>query len=372
MADHIAAIDQGTTSTRFILFDRDGRDRARSTSASTSRSSRGPGWVEHDAEEIWQRTREVIGGALASCRRSRPPTSRRSGSPTSARRRSSGTGATGEPVHNAIVWQDTRTEPLVRELGRRRRRRPPARRDRPAAVHLLLRARRSRWILDHVPGARERAPRRGELAFGTIDTLAAVEPHRRAPTAACTSTDVTNASRTLLMDLRTLDWHEPSLELMGIPRAMLPEIRSLERALRRGARHGASAGVPVAGILGDQQAALFGQTCFEAGRGEEHLRHRLLPARSTPATEIVALRQAADERRLPARRRAARATCSRARSPSPARSCSGCATSLGIIRSAAEVEDARARRVDDNGGVYFVPAFSGPVRARTGATTRAA
>ena len=168
---------------------------------------------------------------------------------------------TGEPIHNAIVWQDTRTGPLVRELagdeGVDRLR---------EAVGLPLSTYFSgpkiRWLLDNVDGAQERAEN-GELAFGNMDTWV-LWNLTGGTDGGVHATDVTNASRTMLMNLETLEWHEPSLELMGIPKAMLPEIRSSSEDYGE-AKGTAIGGVPVAGILGDQQAALFGQTCFDRG-----------------------------------------------------------------------------------------------------------
>ncbi len=344
MADYIGAIDQGTTSTRFIVFDRDGRIVASDQREHAQITPRA-GWVEHDPREIWRRTREVIGGALAGSDLEAGDlaavgiTNQRETTVVWDRE-------TGEPVYNAIVWQDTRTDAIVRELGD-----PDQLR---AATGLPLSTYfagpKIRWILDNVDGARERAES-GELAFGTMDTwllwhLTRGQVH---------ATDVTNASRTLLMDLETLDWHAPSLELLGVPRALLPEIRSSSEPYAE-IDGTAVGGRALAGILGDQQAALFGQTCFAPGdakntygtgsfllvnTGEEVVHtDKLLTsvgykAGDGPATYVLegsiavtgALIQWLRDR-------------------------------LKIIDSAPEVEDL-ARTVDDNGGVYFVPAFSG-------------
>jgi glycerol kinase len=350
MAKYIGAIDQGTTSSRFILFDHDGRivhvDQ-REHEQITPRA----GWVEHDPKEIWTRTREVIGGALASSPAEAHDlaaigiTNQRETTVVWDRE-------TGEPIDNAIVWQDTRTAPLVHELagdeGPDRLR---------AAVGLPLSTYFSgpkiRWLLDNVEGAQDRAEN-GELAFGTIDTW--VLWNLTGGTDGGTHlTDVTNAGRTMLMDLETLDWHEPSLQLMGIPRSMLPEIRSSSEIYGE-ARGTAVGGVPIAGILGDQQAALFGQTCFDRGSakntygtgsfllvntGEEIVHTDTLLTSpgyklgDAPATYVLegsiavtgALIQWLRDR-------------------------------LKIIPDAPAVE-ALARTVQDNGGVYFVPAFSG-------------
>ncbi len=350
MAKYIGAIDQGTTSSRFILFDRDGKI-VQVDQREHEQINPKAGWVEHDAKEIWTRTREVIGGALASSPAEASDveaigiTNQRETTVVWDRE-------TGEPIHNAIVWQDTRTDALVRELagdqgGDRLR----------EAVGLPLSTYFSgpkiRWLLDNVEGAQKRAEN-GELAFGNLDTWV-LWNLTGGRDGGVHLTDVTNASRTMLMNLETLDWHEPSLELMGIPRSMLPGIRSSSEPY--GEAHGtAVGGVPIAGILGDQQAALFGQTCFDPGSAKntygtgsfllvntgEEIVHtdKLLTTPGyklgdAPATYVLegsiavtgALIQWLRDR-------------------------------LKIIPDAASVE-ALARTVDDNGGVYFVPAFSG-------------
>src|SRR3954471_1370088 len=255
MASYVGAIDQGTTSSRFILFDRDGRI-VQVDQREHEQITPQAGWVEHDPKEVWRRTRETIGGAMASSDAEAGDvaavgiTNQRETTVVWSRE-------TGEPVYNAIVWQDTRTGPLVREfagdqgVGRLRQ-------DVGLPLSTYFAGPKIKWILDNVDGARERAEK-GELAFGTMDTWVLWNL-----TGGTHVTDVTNASRTMLMNLETLDWHEPSLELMGIPRSMLPEIRSSSETYGE-AKGTAVGGVPVAGILGDQQAALFGQTCFSAG-----------------------------------------------------------------------------------------------------------
>src|SRR5216684_4674015 len=259
MASYVAAIDQGTTSTRLILFDADGRIAALERREHEQIHPRA-GWVEHDAREIWQRTREVIGLALANAKVEAAEvaaigiTNQRETTVVWDR-------DTGEPIYNAIVWQDTRTDALVHELaGEVGADRLRERVGLPLSTYFS--GPKIAWTLDHVEGARERA-QNGELAFGTMDTWV-LWNLTGGPDGGVHATDVTNASRTMLMDLTTLDWHEPSLELMGIPRGMLPEIRSSSEVYGE-ARDTALEGRPVAGILGDQQAALFGQTCFARG-----------------------------------------------------------------------------------------------------------
>jgi glycerol kinase len=350
MASYVGAIDQGTTSSRFILFDRDGKivyiDRREHEQITPQ-----AGWVEHDAEEIWRRTREVIAGALASSPAEAGDleavgiTNQRETTVIWDRE-------TGEPIHNAIVWQDTRTGRLVHELageeGVDRLRRTVG-----LPLSTYFSGPKIRWLLDQVPGAQKRAEN-GELAFGTMDTWV-LWNLTGGTGGGVHATDVTNASRTMLMSLETLDWHEPSLELMNIPRALLPEIRSSSEVYGE-VRGTAVGGVPVAGILGDQQAALFGQTCFDPGTakntygtgsfllvntGEDIVRTESLLTSpgyklgEEPATFVLegsiavtgALVQWLRDR-------------------------------LKIIPDAPSVE-ALAKTVEDNGGVYIVPAFSG-------------
>ena len=351
----IGAIDQGTASTRFVLFDRDARIVAIAQREHRQLTPR-PGWVEHDPTEIWQRTREVIDGALAAA----GATSRDLAAIGIANQRETTVvwdRSTGAPIHPAIVWQDTRTAELVRELA------TGAGIDRlRGSVGLPLSTYFSgpkiAWILDHVDGARSRA-QDGDLLFGTIDSwllwnLTGGAVH---------ATDVTNASRTMLMDLETLAWHEPSLELMGIPRAMLPEIRSSSEVYGEAAGLGA-----VAGMLGDQQAALFGQTCFDRGEAKNTYGTGSFVlvntggevARSQALLTSVAYRLGEDDPRyvLEGSIAVTGALVQWLRDR------------LGIISAAEEVE-ALARSVEDNGGVYFVPAFSGS-SLRTGVTMRAA
>ena len=350
MTDYVAAIDQGTTSTRLILFDRDGNARAAAQREHEQILPRA-GWVEHDPLQIWERTREVIEGALAEAGAS--PSEVAAIGITNQRETSVlWDRETGQPLHNAIVWQDTRTAGLVHELAGEAG--PDRLRD---AVGLPLSTYFSgpklAWMLDALPGARERAEA-GELAFGTIDSWL-LWNLTGGPAGGVHATDVTNASRTMLMDLQTLDWHEPSLELMGIPRALLGEIRSSSEVFGETAGT-ALAGRPVAGMMGDQQAALFGQTCFRAGEakntygtgsfllvntGEEIVRCRELltsvagKVGGEPTSYVlegsIAVTGAAVQ---------------------------WLRDQLGLISTAAEVEQLAAS-VPDNGGVYFVPAFSG-------------
>ncbi|HWJ51479.1 MAG TPA: glycerol kinase GlpK [Solirubrobacteraceae bacterium] len=350
MPKYIGAIDQGTTSTRFILFDRDGRIAAVDQREHEQINPRA-GWVEHDATEIWLRTREVIGGALAQSGAEAGDvaaigiTNQRESTVVWDRE-------TGEPIHNALVWQDTRTDQLVRELaGTEGVDRLRERVGLPLSTYFS--GPKITWLLDNVPGARGRAAS-GELAFGTMDTWVLWNLTGGSKGGAHV-TDVTNASRTMLMDLETLDWHEPSLELMGIPRAMLPEIRSSSEHYGEAAGT-AVGGRPITGILGDQQAALFGQTCFE--RGE---------AKNTYGTGSFLLLNTGGE--IARSQNLLTTVAYKLGEGEPAYALEGSIAvtgalvqwlrdRLGLIDTASEVEDL-ALTVQDNGGVYFVPAFSG-------------
>ncbi len=350
MAKYVGAIDQGTTSTRFILFDRDGQIAALDQLEHEQINPRA-GWVEHDAKEIWRRTREVIGGALAQSDAEAGDieaigiTNQRESTVVWDRE-------TGEPIHNAIVWQDTRTDQLVRELaGEQGVDRLRERVGLPLSTYFS--GPKVTWLLEHVEGARERAEN-GELAFGTMDTWV-LWNLTGGKNGGVHVTDVTNASRTMLMDLDTLDWHEPSLQLMGIPRSLLPEIRSSSEVYGEAAGT-AAGGRPIAGILGDQQAALFGQTCF--GRGE---------AKNTYGTGSFLLLNTGQEIVRSDKLLTTLGFKLGAGDPTYALEGSIAVTGalvqwlrdrLKLIDSAAQVEEL-ARTVDDNGGVYFVPAFSG-------------
>ena len=256
MTRFVGAIDQGTTSTRFILFDRTGAIVA-SAQREHAQIMPQPGWVEHDPAEIWAAARGVIAEALA--RADLGPRDLAAVGITNQRETTVlWDRASGHAVHNALVWQDTRVDPMVAEMARE------GGPDRFRAITGLplasyFSALKLRWLLDNVPGARARAEA-GALAFGTIDSFLLFHLTGRH------ATDATNASRTQLMNLHTLGWDEALLSAFGIPRAVLPEIVESSAVLGEG--RDILAGVPVAGILGDQQAALFGQACFEPGEAK--------------------------------------------------------------------------------------------------------
>ncbi|MCS0498952.1 glycerol kinase GlpK [Protaetiibacter mangrovi] len=348
-ARHIVAIDQGTTSTRAIVFD----DRGRVVSTGQLEHRQHfpkPGWVEHDAEEIWTNTRRAIGAALSDAHITRHDvaaigiTNQRETVFVWDR-------ATGKPIHRAIVWQDTRTQDAVDALAADGGiRRFAERTGLPLATYFS--ATKIAWILDHVDGARERAER-GELAFGTADSWVLWN----LTGGAVHATDVTNASRTLLMDLATLDWSDELCSAFRVPRAMLPEIRSSSEVYGHAESRSLLRETPIAGILGDQQAATFGQAAFDAGESKNtygtgnflivntgtelvHSAHGLITT--------VAYRLGDEPPRFALEGSVAVAGSL----------IQWLRDNLGIIRDAAEVE-ALAESVDDNGDVYVVPAFAG-------------
>ncbi|HLJ99329.1 MAG TPA: FGGY family carbohydrate kinase, partial [Streptosporangiaceae bacterium] len=332
----VAAIDQGTTSTRCLVFDRDGRLAAAAQQEHRQNFPQ-PGWVEHDAEEIWQVTQHVLGLATG-----RPEVRGRVAALGITNQRETTVlwdRDTGKPVAPAIVWQDTRTSSLLPALAahaplfRSRAGLPPA---------TYFSGPKIRWLLDHHPGLRVRAER-GEVLFGTMDSWLLWNLTGRH------ITDVTNASRTMLMDLRTLNWDAELLALIGVPAAMLPEIRPSAEIYG----HTAS-GIPVAAALGDQQAALFGQTCFTAGEAKSTYgtgSFLLMNTGTSPVWSGNGLLTTVAYRigETPARYALEGSIAVTGALVQWLRD------NLGLISAAAEVETL-ARTVPDNGGCYFVPA----------------
>ena len=345
MNRYVAAIDQGTTSSRCIVFDQEGAIVSVDQREHRQIFPR-PGWVEHDAEEIWSNVQSVVSGALSKL--SIEPKSLAAVGITNQRETTVlWDKATGKPVHNAIVWQDTRTDRLVRDLGGAQGQ------DRfreqcglPLATYFS--GPKIRWILDQIDGLRARAER-GEVLFGTMDSWLIWKLTGRHVT------DPTNASRTMLMNLQTLDWDEDLLSAIGVPRAMLPEIRSSAEVYGRAG--GVLAGVEVASALGDQQAALFGQTCFAPGEGKNtygtgsfmlvNTGQKLVQSKNGLLTTVgYKIGAQPVVYALEGSIAVTGALVQWVRD------------NLGLISTAADIEKLAAT-VEDNGGCYFVPAFSG-------------
>jgi len=348
---YIGAIDQGTTSTRFMVFDRAARVVAVAQKEHEQIFPK-PGWVEHDALEILRRTEEVIGEALAQ-RGLRPTDLAAIGITNQRETTVVWERATGKPVANAIVWQDTRVAEDVARFARSGGQdRFRAQTGLPLSTYFS--SLKLRWILQNAPGAREKAAA-GDLLFGNIDTFL-VWNLTGGPKRGVHVTDVTNASRTQLLNLKTLDWDAELLAAFEIPRAMLPEVRSSSEVYGT-ATLPAISGVPVAGILGDQQAALVGQACFHPGE-----------VKNTYGTGCFLLMNTGE--RLVPSNFGLLTTVAYKFGNEPARYAleGGVAIAgalvqwlrdnLGMIQKSADIESL-ARTVSDNGGVYFVPAFSG-------------
>jgi glycerol kinase len=351
LANCIGAIDQGTTSTRFIIFDRAGRIVAVSQKEHEQIYPK-PGWVEHNAEEIWQRTREVITEAMAKGDL-RPQDLAAIGITNQRETTIVWNRKTGMPVANALVWQDTRVADYVNDLtkagGQDRFR---GKTGLPLTTYFS--GLKIRWILEHIKGAREMAET-GDLFFGNVDTFL-VWHLTGGPDGGVHVTDVSNASRTQMMNLETLSWDRDILAAFGIPEAMLPRIRSSSETYGF-AKQASIKDVPIAGILGDQQAALVGQTCFEPGE-----------AKNTYGTGSFLLMNTGT-RKIDSKS-GLLTTVGYRFGDQPAHyalegsiAITGALVqwvrdNLGLINRSSDIESL-ARTVNDNGGVYFVPAFSG-------------
>jgi glycerol kinase len=351
MTRYVGAIDQGTTSTRFIVFDRGGNI---ITSAQKEHKQvfPKPGWVEHDPMEIWQNTQEVAGAALARAGLGASDlaavgiTNQRETTILWDRR-------SGKPLHNALVWQDTRVDQLVaryaKDGGPNRFR---AKTGLPLASYFS--GLKLQWLLDNVPGARAKA-QSGDILFGNIDTWL-LWNLTGGTAGGLHITDVTNASRTQLMNLATLDWDAGLLEELLIPRAVLPRIVASSEVYGE-AKTPALAGVSIAGILGDQQAALVGQACFRPGEAKNTygtgcfllMNTGEKPIASTAGLITTVAYQIAKEKACYALEGSIAVTGALVQ---------WLRDNLGLIGSSNEVEKL-AGEVEDNGGVYFVPAFSG-------------
>jgi glycerol kinase len=351
MADYIGALDQGTTSTRFIVFDRFGRI------VSTAQKEHAqiypkPGWVEHDPQEVWRSTEDVIHQAMQA-HSLRPADLAALGITNQRETTVVWHRKTGKPVYNAIVWQDTRVAPTVTAFaahgGQDRYR---SKTGLPLSTYFS--GLKIRWILDEVAGARAQAEA-GDLLFGNIDAFL-IWNLTGGPNGGVHATDVTNASRTQLMNLTTLDWDPEILRDFGIPRAMLPKIVSSSEVYGQ-ARIPAITGVAIAGDLGDQQAALVGQACFQPGE-----------AKNTYGTGCFLLMNTGN-RAVPSNFGLLTTLAYQFGRAKPCYALEGSVAitgalvqwlrdNLGLIAQSADIE-ALARTVEHNGGAYFVPAFSG-------------
>ncbi|WP_426310946.1 glycerol kinase GlpK [Cellulosimicrobium sp. E-16] len=352
MADYVLAIDQGTTSSRAIVFNHSGEIVSTGQLEHDQIFPRA-GWVEHNPEQIWNNVREAVGLALTRANVTHNDiaavgiTNQRETAVVWDK-------TTGKPVYNAIVWQDTRTQKIVDELGGS---------DGPekykSIVGLPLATYFSgpkvKWILDNVEGARAKAEA-GDLLFGNTDTWT-LWNLTGGVNGGVHVTDVTNASRTMLMDLDTLSWREDIAADMGIPLSMLPEIKSSSEVYGHGRQQGLLPGVPIAGILGDQQAATFGQACFEVGQ-----------AKNTYGTGNFMLLNTGTEKVM-SQNGLLTTVCYKIGDQPVRYALEGSIAvtgsliqwlrdNLGMFEDAPDVEWL-AGKVEDNGGAYFVPAFSG-------------
>jgi glycerol kinase len=353
MTTYVAAIDQGTTSTRCMIFSHAGEVVAVDQKEHEQIFPRA-GWVEHDPEEVWTNTRAVTAGALAKADLHAGDiaavgiTNQRETAVVWDRN-------TGKPVYNAIVWQDTRTDRICNELGALGGGQERYRDRTGLPIATYFSGPKIRWILDNVEGARARAEA-GDLLFGNMDTWV-LWNMTGGPDGGVHATDPTNASRTLLMNLETLRWNPDIAGEIGVPMSMLPEIRSSSEEYGRVRERGVLSGVPIAGILGDQQAATFGQACLSPGE-----------AKNTYGTGNFVLLNTGTEQVM-SKNGLLTTVCYKIGAQDTVYALEGSIAvtgslvqwmrdNLNMIGSAPEIEDL-ARTVEDNGGAYFVPAFSG-------------
>jgi glycerol kinase len=351
MAKYAAALDQGTTSSRAMVFDHSGQVVSVAQKEHEQIYPK-PGWVEHDPKEIWARCQEVLDEALEQAGAGKDDvaglgiTNQRETAVVWDRN-------TGEPIHNALVWQDTRTDKLVDEFSK------DGGQDRfrekvglPLATYFS--GPKVRWLLDNVDGAREKAEA-GDLMFGNMDTWC-MWNLTGGTDGGLHITDVTNASRTMLMDLATLSWDDEIAETIGVPMSMLPEIRPSSEVYGE-VKTGGLTGIPLAGILGDQQAATFGQTCFSPGEAKNTYGTGNFMLINT-GTELVQSKSGllttvgykiGDNDPI---------YCLEGSIAITGALVQWLRDNLKLIKAAPEVEELAAS-VEDNGGLYIVPAFSG-------------
>ncbi|HEC23281.1 MAG TPA: glycerol kinase [Chloroflexi bacterium] len=355
MAKYAAAVDQGTTSTRFMIFNHSG-EVVSVHQLEHEQIYPKPGWVEHDPLEIWARTQDVIKGAMEKAGVKAEDlvaigvTNQRETTVVWDKN-------TGKPYYNAIVWQDTRTKDICDELasdGGQDRFRPKV--GLPLATYFS--GPKIKWILENVDGVRE-AAEKGDALFGNIDTWV-IWNLTGGPDGGAHVTDVSNASRTMLMNLETLDWDDEILGILGIPRQMLPEIRPSSDPNIYGSTPASGpvgGAVPVCGDLGDQQAALYGQTCYSPGEAKNtygtgcfmllNTGTKPVPSKSGLLTTLAY--KIGDQDAVYALEGSIAITGALVQ---------WLRDNLGLIEKSADIE-ALAKTVEDNGGIYFVPAFSG-------------
>ena len=353
---YVLALDQGTTSSRAVLFDRGGKVVAMEQREFPQHFPR-PGWVEHDPAEIWSSQLSAARGVLEAAN---VGASEIAGIGIANQRETTviWDRKTGVPVCNAIVWQDRRTAEFCDDL-KRAGRGESVQAKTGLVIDAYFSASKVRWVLENVAGTRKRAER-GELAFGTVDTWLLWK------LAGAHATDISNASRTMLFNIHTGEWDEELLRLFGIPRAMLPAVKASSGVIAETSVFGGSGrAIPIAGMAGDQQAALFGQTCFDRGLAKNtygtgcfllmntgdvpvQSRHRLLTtiAWELPSKSNIENQKSKISYALEGSVFIGGAVVQWLRD------------GLGIVKSASEIE-ALARSVADSGGVYFVPAFAG-------------
>ncbi|HIP73422.1 MAG TPA: glycerol kinase [Anaerolineae bacterium] len=353
MAKYVAAVDQGTTSTRCMLFNHAGEPVGIHQMEHEQIYPK-PGWVEHDPMEVWERTQDVIKGAMADAGATAADiaavgvTNQRETTVVWDKN-------TGKPYYNAIVWQDTRTDKLIKEfeggVGQNRFRDKVGL---PLATYFS--GPKIRWILDNVPGVKE-AAEKGDAIFGNMDTWV-IWNLTGGPKGGAHVTDVTNASRTMLMNLDGLRWSDSITKVMGVPKSMLPEIRPSSDIYGYTAEDGPFGGkIPVSGDLGDQQAATVGQACFEVGEAKNTYGTGCFMILNT-GTEIV-----------PSKSGLLTTVCYKFGDEPTVYALEGSIAITGALIQwlrdnlnffdfSHHIED-YAKTVEDNGGVYFVPAFSG-------------
>ncbi|WP_417218019.1 glycerol kinase GlpK [Arthrobacter sp.] len=349
---YVLAIDQGTTSSRAIVFTHEGTIHSVGQLEHDQIFPRA-GWVEHNPEQIWNNVREAVGQALTRGNIAHQDlvavgiTNQRETTVVWDK-------TTGKPVYNAIVWQDTRTQKIVDELGGSDGAdKYKSRVGLPLATYFS--GPKIKWILDNVEGARE-AAERGDLLFGNTDTWV-LWNMTGGTDGGVHVTDVTNASRTMLMNIDTLTWNEDIAADMGVPMSMLPEIRSSSEVYGRGRQRGMVPGVPIAGILGDQQAATFGQACFQKGAAKNTygtgnfmlLNTGTEPVASKNGLLTTVCYKIGDAPQVYALEGSIAVTGSLVQ---------WLRDNLGLFEEAPDIEY-YANKVDNNGGAYFVPAFSG-------------